>query len=216
MADKDISIVTIIQILREAAIKMQERHVKKLRDLDAAIGDGDLGITISKGFKAMEEVLSTIQTVKISKMLRDIGMAFNDAASSTFGSFFAIAFIKASRTVRDKEAIDVQDLNRMFQAAIQGIAEKGKAKLGDKTILDALIPASEVIQEVAKRNGSIYEAFQKASTASAEGVKKTKELRAKMGRARSFGERTQGIQDPGATAVYLFLSELLHALSKPQ
>jgi len=213
MTSKDISVTDIVHILKKAACQMQEKHIKKLRDLDAAIGDGDLGITISKGFKAMEEVLSIPKEVKINKLLKDIGMAFNEAASSTFGTFFATAFIKAGSAVEDKEAIDVGDLSRMFQAAVQGIIKRGRANLGDKTILDALIPASEAVKQVAEKDGSIYEALQRATSAAKEGVERTKDLRAKTGRARSFGERTKGVQDPGATALYFFLSELLNSLS---
>jgi dihydroxyacetone kinase-like protein len=213
MADKHINATTTVQILRETAVKMYQKHVKQLRDLDAAIGDGDLGITVQKGFKAIEKVLSTAGGVKIDNILREIGMAFNDAAPSTFGAFAAIAFMRAGKTVKGKEEIDVQDVSRMFQAATEGIVEKGRATLGDKTILDALIPASEAAREVAARGGSVSETFQKASTAAKEGAQKTKKLKAKAGRARSFGERTQGVQDPGATAVYLFLNELLSTIS---
>lgn len=213
MANEVLSGVIIVQALKEAAIKMQEKHVKQLQDLDATIGDGDLGITISKGFRAVEKILSVAKESKVGKILREVGMAFNEANPSTCGVFFATAFSKAGAEVKDEESIDVNDLSRMFQSAVQGIIKRGKAKIGDKTILDALVPASEAFDEVAKSNGSIYEAFQGAVCAAKKGVERTKELKAKIGRARSFAERTRGIQDPGATAAYLFLNELLDSLS---
>ena len=209
MADKQLTSAAVVQILREAAIRMQEKHVKTLRDLDALIGDGDLGITISKGFKAVEETLSVTKERKIGKILREAGMVFNEANPSTFGVFFATAFNEAAREVKDNESVSIDDMGRMFQAATQGIAKRGNAKVGDKTILDALVPAARAFQEAGESGSSVYDALQRTAEAARDGAEKTRELKARIGRARSFGDRTHGVQDPGATAVSLFLGEIL-------
>ncbi len=213
MADKQLTSTAVVQILRETAIRMRERHVETLRDLDASIGDGDLGITISKGFKAVEEILSVTEDRKIGRILREAGMAFNEANPSTFGVFLATAFNEAAREVKDNESVDIDDMGRMFQAATQGIAKRGNAKEGDKTILDALVPASRAFQEAAGNGSSVYDALQHAAEAAKDGAGRTKEMKARIGRARSFGDRTRGVQDPGATAVSLFLGEILDSFS---
>ncbi len=165
MNDNMLLSADIVRVLREAAVKMQENHVKEIRDLDAEIGDGDLGITVQKGFKAVEELLSSTDEHDISRILKDVGMVFSEANPSTFSAFFATAFRKASAVVKGKESVDISDLSMMFKSAVQGITKLGKAKPGDKTILDALIPASEEFEKRADKGGSIKNAFKAASEA---------------------------------------------------
>jgi dihydroxyacetone kinase-like protein len=202
-----------IQIILEASRAMQKNHVKQVRDLDAEIGDGDLGITIQKGFKAVEDLLAVPGDTPLDQLLKDVGMEFSEANPSTFSSFFATSFRKAGVSLKGKTQIDVHDLSDMFQAAVQGIMKLGKAEVGDKTILDALVPAAESIKKAADQEMQIFDALKQAEEAANEGVKSTIDMVSKMGRARSFGERTRGVQDPGATAVYLFIHELSMAVS---
>ncbi len=203
----------IIQVILEASRAMQQDHVQQVRDLDAEIGDGDLGITVQKGFRAVEDLLSNPGDTTLDQLLKDLGMEFSEANPSTFSSFFATAFRKAGVSIKGKTEIDVQDLCDMFEAAVQGIMKLGKADVGDKTILDALVPAAESIKKAADQNVPFPDALSRAESAAGEGVKSTIDMVSKMGRARSFGERTRGVQDPGATVVHLFISELTKAVS---
>jgi dihydroxyacetone kinase-like protein len=203
----------IIQVILEASRAMQQKHVEQVRKLDAEIGDGDLGITVQKGFKAVEDLLCDPGDTPLDQLLKDVGMGFSEANPSTFSSFFATAFRKAGVLLKEKTRIDVHDLSGMFQAAVQGIMKLGKAQVGDKTILDALVPASESIEKAADQDMPILDALALAEKAAKEGVQSTIDMVSKMGRARSFGERTRGVQDPGATVVYLFISELTKAVS---
>jgi dihydroxyacetone kinase-like protein len=208
MNEWEMTTADIKSVLKETAVQMQEKHVKEVRDLDAEIGDGDLGITVQKGFKAVEEYLSITDDTEISQILKQVGFVFNEANPSTFSAFFATAIRKAGVKARDRESIGVVDLSAMFEAAVNGIIKLGKAQAGDKTLLDALIPAAEAVREGADKNDTIPQVLSAAAAAAKTGMKSTIDLVSKMGRARSFGERTRGVQDPGATVVYLFLREL--------
>ncbi len=203
----------VIGVIIKASQAMRENHVKQVRDLDAEIGDGDLGITLQKGFTAVEDVLQNPGDAPLSELLKDAGMEFSEANPSTFSSFFATAFRKAAVKIKEKEEIDVSDLSAMFQAAVQGIMKLGKAAVGDKTLLDTLVPAAESIEWDAGRDVSITGALSNADGAAKKGMESTIDMVSKMGRARSFGERTRGVQDPGATAVYFIIHELSEAVS---
>jgi len=202
----------ITAVLKEAAFRMQKDHVKQVRDLDAEIGDGDLGITVQKGFRAMEQYLSDASDETITDLIKKSGMEFSEANPSTFSAFLATGFRKAASAVKEKREIDVKSLSAMFEAAVQGIMKLGKAGAGDKTLLDALIPASVAVKAASDRGGSVADALRDAADAAQAGMESTIDMVSKQGRARSFGDRTRGIQDPGATAVALYLRELIIAL----
>jgi dihydroxyacetone kinase-like protein len=202
----------VIIVLKEAAVKMQENHVKQVRDLDAEIGDGDLGITVQKGFRAMEEYLTDASDETVSDLLIKSGVEFSEANPSTFSAFLAAGFRKAAVAVKENKEIDAKNLSAMLEAAVQGIMKLGKAQAGDKTMLDALIPASVAAKAASDRGGTVADGLRDAADAAEEGMKHTIDMISKQGRARSFGERTRGVQDPGATVVAMYLRELIAAL----
>jgi dihydroxyacetone kinase-like protein len=216
VADCELSCKDAAEVLRQVAVAMQKKHIKQIRDLDAEIGDGDLGITVQKGFQAVEELIAGTEVSEIAPMLNEVGMVFSEANPSTFSAFFATAFRKAAVVMEGKKHIGLNDIADMFEAAVNGIMKLGKARSGDKTMLDALVPAAQAFQKGAQSGSTLLETLQEATVCAREGMEHTKELKAQVGRARSFGERTVGIQDPGATVVYLFLDELTGSLSNVQ
>lgn len=195
-----------ILIKSSSAVREQREHIRKL---DAAAGDGDLGITINKGFKAFEEFLSENEEeeISLSNLLQKGGMEFNNAGASTFGVFFATACMEAAKEVKG-EQVTLDTIGEMFQAAVDGIKKRGDAEVGDKTLLDALVPATETLQEAATRGESIGQAMAEAAEAAAEGAESTKGMAPKTGRAKQLGEQTKDVTDPGAEVVRLFLQEL--------
>ncbi len=201
----------VIRVLKEAAARMQG-HIKQVRDLDAEIGDGDLGITVQKCFGALENYLDGVQDEPISDILKGAGMAFSEANPSTFSALFSAGLRKAGNAVREKGSLTAGDIPVMFDAAVNGIMKLGKAQAGDKTMLDALIPAAQAASSAAEAGKSISEMLNAAAAAAEKGVQDTVGMVSKQGRARSFGERTRGVQDPGATAVALFIKESADAL----
>ena len=135
----------LISVLIKVAGDMKE-HVDQLRDLDAVMGDGDLGVTIGMGSDAMIAYLAAPDETDIGKMLVKCGMNVNKVNPSTFGTLQASAFMGAGKAVLNKTEITVVDLIAMGNGAIDGIKKRGKAEVGDKTMLDSLVPAVETFQ----------------------------------------------------------------------
>ena len=176
-----------------------------LRDLDAKIGDGDLGITITRGMSAVIEGLDDLKGTPVSNQLARSGMTFNRAAASTFGILFASAMMRGGAVVKDREDVGSADVVPIARAALQGLMDRGKAKLGDKTMLDALAPAIEAFDKAQQAGKSLADATDAAVAACELATESTIEMQSKVSRAGWLGERSIGVQDPGATAVLFML-----------
>jgi dihydroxyacetone kinase-like protein len=203
--------LTLSQVAKALAYVAQSAmaNAEKLRELDAATGDGDLGVTMTVGWKAVLEALPQLeQQGDIGKILAQAGMTFNRAAASTFGVLLATAMMRAGRQLQGKAEATLEDLMRALEAALQGVKERGKADVGDKTMLDAMAPALAALQEAASKGQSLPEALAQAAAAAEEGAAKTAGLKPRFGRAAWLGERAAQVQDPGATAVALMLRAL--------
>jgi len=194
----------VISILERIASDVPER-AEELRDLDARIGDGDLGFTVTKGLGAMAEALPGLKGQPPGDQLAKAGMAFNRAASSTFGVLFATALMRGGREIRGKENPAAADVVAVGRGALQGMMDRGKAKLGDKTLLDALAPAIDAFEEAQNEGDSLAQCAEKAIEACEAGVKATEAMQSRVSRASWLGERSIGVQDPGATAVLYML-----------
>jgi phosphoenolpyruvate---glycerone phosphotransferase subunit DhaL len=181
-----------------------------LRDLDAKLGDGDLGITITRGMAAVIEGLDDLKGTPVSNQLARSGMAFNRAAASTFGVLFATAMMRGGMAVKDREDVGAADVVAIARAAMQGLMDRGKAKVGDKTLLDALAPAIDAFDEAQSSGKSTKEATDAAVAACEAGTTATIEMQSKVSRAGWLGERSIGHQDPGATAVMFMLQAAQH------
>ncbi len=193
----------------EAALRKQAEDLMakadELRELDAAIGDGDLGITVTIGFQALCEALPQLEGADISTLLTRAGMAFNRKAASTFGALYATMLMRAARVAKGRDTIGAAEFAAMLSAAAEGVQERGKAQLGDKTMLDALVPAAQAAVAAVESGASLGEVAERAAQEADEGARATVGMRARAGRSSWFGERTEGVQDPGATAVSLML-----------
>lgn len=183
-----------------------------LTQLDAAVGDGDLGLTIAKGSAALQDYLAANDPGDdLGKFIAGMGMAFNRAASSTMGTLIATALMRAGREARGSSTLEAETLAQMFRAADAGIQERGKAKLGDKTIVDALHPAAEAFAAAIDQGDPLRAAGQAALEAAREGRDAVIPLRSRIGRAAWVGERTEGQPDPGTVLFVRILEALLEA-----
>lgn len=199
----------VVAALRQQAADLTA-HAEELRALDAAIGDGDLGITITIGFQAVCDALPELESADLRTLLMRAGMAFNRKAASTFGALYATMMMRAARVAGEREAagsagIDAGAFAAMLSAAVEGVQERGKAQRGDKTLLDALIPAAEAASAAVEAGASLAETAERAAAAAEQGARDTVNLKSRTGRASWFSERTEGVQDPGATAVSMML-----------
>lgn len=189
------------------ALPRLELSRDELRDLDAAIGDGDLGITVGDGAAAATAALLALPEDRpIGAILLAIAPAIARANPSTFAGLVATAILSASRSLGNLEDVDLETGLVAARAGADAIATRGKSALGDKTLLDALVPS---LAAAAAHPQAPLEA---ALEAARLGVAATRDLISQRGRAAWLGERTQGHPDPGATA-YLRLLEALAAVA---
>jgi dihydroxyacetone kinase len=188
-----------------AALKTQVEH---LTSLDQAVGDGDMGYTLGKIADALVGYAQATPANDLGKFLGSAGLLTNKAGPSTMGTLLATALMRAGKTVMGKAELTPADLVGMFRAAEQGIQERGKAQLGEKTILDALHPAVEAFA-AAVEAGEATEAAGRVALAAAEaGRDAVTPLRSQIGRASWVGERTEGQVDPGCAALVVILGAL--------
>jgi len=203
----------VVAILDKLAADIPAQ-AETLRELDAAIGDGDLGITVTLGFGAVVDALAGLEDADIGQLILRSGMAFNRKAASTFGALFAAMMMRAARIAKDKDSLDLAIIAEMAVEAAQGVRERGKSDVGDKTLLDALVPAAESLKASAQEGMLLGDALRAAAKAAEEGMTATKALKSKVGRSSWFAERTEGIQDPGATALYLMIASVSEYVSE--
>ncbi len=201
----------LISVLINVARDMKG-HVDRLRDLDAVMGDGDLGVTVGMGSDAMIAYLAAPDETDIGKMLVKCGMNVNKVNPSTFGTLQASAFMGAGKAVLNKTEITVVDLIAMGNGAIDGIKKRGKAEVGDKTMLDSLVPAVETFQRSFNGNGDIVEALRAAVSAAEAGMLATDHMKAKFGRGSWRPDGTVGKRDGGATAFYFMIESFARHL----
>ena len=199
-----------------AAVQRVADQLTELRDwlnqLDAAVGDGDLGITVFKGSAAMREYLATNPPGDdLGRFLAGLGMAFNRAASSTMGALTATALMRAGKEAHGMAELDGAALASMLHAADVGIQERGKAKPGDKTIVDAVHPAAEAFSEAIEEGQNLVDAASRMLEAAREGRDAVIPLRSKIGRASWVGERTENQPDPGTVLFVRVVETVLGA-----
>lgn len=205
MDELTISRRDLVTVMQKMATGLKE-HVDELRDLDAALGDGDLGVTVELGSNAIVAYLSTQNELDIGRMLAKMGMDINKVNPSTFGTLLASAFMGAGKATQGKNALIAIDLLTMGYGAVDAIKKRGKAEVGDKTMLDALVPAVEIYKEILSQNNDVIFALQKAAAASEEGMNATATMKAKYGRVSWRPDGGMGLKDGGATALYFLIS----------
>lgn len=195
-------VVSVLDVALTALAKQRE----VLRDLDAAVGDGDLGITVDKGSTAVRAALSERPPGNVGELLRTSGAAFAKANPSTMAALVGAGLLAAAKTAGEEREWTPQLAEKVGRAAMARIAERGKAELGDKTVLDALSPSLDALSRAAE--GQAVAAMIEAARS---GVVATTGQAGRRGRAAWVGERGNGHPDPGATAYVLFLTCLLEA-----
>lgn len=185
-------------------------HAEELRELDAALGDGDLGITVSAGSTAVVKAFAALPAeASVAEVLVAAGKAFSTANPSTFAALIGGGMLAASKAMAGQGTVGKAEAAQIGQAVAGRIADRGKSKLGDKTVLDALLPSLDVLDAT----GGDGVAVLSAMIASArDQVEATAKLQSQKGRAAWVQERSVGHPDPGATAYLRFLEELQKAI----
>ena len=179
-----------------------------LNELDA-IGDGDQGVTMTIGFRAVRDALPGLAGQDVGTIVTRVGLTFNGKAASTIGALFATSCMRAGREAKGLAEVGLPELAKMAEAAVAGVKERGKADVGDKTLLDAIVPLAGELRAVADAGGTLEEGLSRSLAAAEEGVKSTIPLKSKIGRASWLADRTEGHQDAGATSFYLMWKSLV-------
>jgi len=191
-----------------AIIETIEENKKYLTQLDAAIGDGDHGHNMAKGFGAAKEKLESTSPETPSDILKAVGMALISKVGGAAGPLYGTAFLNASKSVAGKTELDLNDFQVMLESALDGVKSRGKATVGEKTMVDAIEPALDALKKAIAEGSSTREAMDKAVAAAEEGVNYTKTIIAKKGRASYLGERSIGHIDPGAMSSFVILKTI--------
>ena len=197
----------VIAILKNIIAAIEE-NAQFLTDLDAAIGDNDHGINMARGFKKVDADLPGLEGKDIGAILKKVGMDLVSTVGGSSGPLYGTAFMKAGAKAAGKNEISLEDFIVMMDEAIGGVQLRGKAVKGEKTMLDAMIPAQEAMKAAAAGGADAAAVLQAGVKAAEEGVEYTKTIIATKGRASYLGERSIGHQDPGATSFTVLLKAI--------
>ena len=178
-------------------------------ELDSAAGDGDFGMSLAKGFKVVKAEWDSHSRDDIGAFLKDCGMIITEHCGGASGPIGGAAFRAMGKSAQGKATLNLVELGEMVQAAIDAVQKRGGAKLGDKTLLDALIPAVESIKASGAAGESFAVALPKGAAAAVQGGENTKLIAATKGRASYVGDRSISFPDAGATAIGIISTRLM-------
>lgn len=186
------------------------REQNNLTELDTAIGDGDHGLNMNRGFQKVAEKLPTLEDKDIATLLKTTGMTLLSSVGGASGPLFGTFFIKAAQSASDKESLSVADFAEVIKAGTEGVVSRGKAEPGDKTMCDVWWSVSKALENTTSQ--SLNDAITEAVEAAKQGVEATIPMKACKGRASYLGERSIGHADPGGTSVLLMMETLQQSL----
>lgn len=190
-------------------VDIMEKEKNYLCELDRKLGDGDHGVTMSIGWQAVNEQLNgkLADETDCGKISSTVGMTFLNAVGSSVGPLYATGFMRGGNAVKGKSELNDADLTAYWIAFINGMQERGNAKVGDKTMMDTLIPALEALET--NFDQDFIPAFESSVEAGEKGMLSTTDLVSRVGRSSRLGERSRGTQDPGATSAHMILKAFL-------
>jgi len=189
----------------EALAQVYAENKQYLTQLDSAIGDADHGINMDRGFTNVKADLAKTNPQDISAVLKTAAMSLIRTVGGASGPLYGTFFMRASAVCANKTELNEADVVALFEAGLEGILQRGKAELNDKTMVDAQTPALNAMKQALADGADLKTILQKGTAAAEEGMKNTIPLQARKGRASYLGERSIGHQDPGATSSYLML-----------
>ena len=202
----------LIQWLEKCATVL-EANKAYLTELDSPIGDADHGANIARGFATIVSKLPTVADKDIGQLLKMTGMTLMSAVGGASGLLYGNFFLKAATVAGNKTEVTAAELVQLLEAGQDGVVQRGRAVVGDKTMIDAWTPAINALREAVNAGQALPTALTAAVAAAEAGMKSTIPLQARKGRASYLGERSIGHQDPGATSTHLILQALLDTVS---
>jgi dihydroxyacetone kinase-like protein len=211
---KSINVKEYEEMILKIAKEIQN-HKDYLCRIDAAIGDGDHGVSMAKGFKKVEDKLKNSENLfTIAEVNEIVGLTLLQEIGGATGPLFSTIFLSSAKIAGDRKEVDLDLLSKMFTAAVEDVCKLGKSKPGDKTLIDALKPAAEALSQAARDGLSIEEGLNMAYQNALAGVEATKEMTPKQGKARYLKDRAIGHQDAGATSISIMFKAMKEYLDQ--
>jgi phosphoenolpyruvate---glycerone phosphotransferase subunit DhaL len=201
------SVKFVVRTIAQTAVDNE----KYFGDLDAVVGDGDFGYSLARGFEKVLLDWDTLEYNDTGTFLKKVSLIITGRIGGTSGPIWGTAFLRAGTFAGDKQELTGADAISMLRAAIEGIKKRGQTDLGDKTLLDALVPAVDQLELALTASTDVQTALQQAAVVARERAEATKELQAKRVRAAYSGERSIGTLDAGAGAIAVMFEQVSEA-----
>jgi phosphoenolpyruvate---glycerone phosphotransferase subunit DhaL len=200
MGEQTKNLLNLLEVVSQKLIAAE----RTLTDLDAAIGDGDCGASLKKGFQLILDRLPLMNDLGLGSILTRAGMTIMSSVGGVSGAIYATAFMRAGKKIGDKDRLTLRDVHEALTAAMEGMKERGEGtRVGDKTLVDALEPALDAFGEAIGEGDPNVRVLQKALEAARKGSDSTIPMVARKGRASYLGERSVGHRDPGSLVICL-------------
>ncbi len=203
----------MVQDFLAAASALMTENRDRLIDLDSVVGDGDLGLTMSDGFKAAYESVRESDEQDVGRLFYAAGKAMSTAVPSTMGTLMASGLMQVGKAFKGKTEIQSSEYASLFQAYFDGVSARGKAKVGEKTFLDGLFPAITAMQAAIEAGMSAAQIARSAADAAQKGFESTQGMVAVHGRAATRGEASRQLLDPGAAVAALLMEAFAQSVS---
>lgn len=203
MGRSRLSLAEVRDMMAHVSRRMIESK-NSLTQADRAIGDGDHGVGMARGFEAVLKTVEEKESGSVGQVFMAAGLAIMTSVGGAAGAVFGTFFRGAARNIMEAEDMTSQTLSRMLQGGLLAVKERGKAGPGDKTMIDALEPAA--VESLNRTSAPLDEALDAVAEAARLGLESTKGMVARVGKAKTLGERALGYPDPGALSTYLILN----------
>ncbi|NMR32031.1 dihydroxyacetone kinase subunit DhaL [Crystallibacter degradans] len=194
----------IVKTIAQTAVDSEQEFC----DLDAVVGDGDFGYSLARGFEIVLQDWESYDRTDIGTFVQRVAMVISARIGGTSGPIWGTAFLRAASVVKGKEAVNGADAVAMLRAAVEGIKARGGAEVGEKTLLDALVPLADALEQANAEGAGIAAAIEKAAKTARSAAEATSSMVARRGRASYSGERSIGSPDAGAMAVAIILERI--------
>jgi dihydroxyacetone kinase phosphoprotein-dependent L subunit len=177
--------------------------------LDSYAGDADFGVSLASGFRVVEQEWNDLDRSSIGNFLLKISMIITRNVGGCSGPIWGTGFMRAGALCKERTSITLEELDKMLSASIEGIQKRGGAQLGDKTLLDALIPIRDIVHDSAgKPDADARAVLEQATQVATDSIERTKDWVAKRGRQQFTGDRSRGTPDPGIVAIATMMNDL--------
>ena len=211
MCETTIDAASLRAVFRRVSAKMTENR-DYLIELDARNGDGDLGISMDAGYRAVSVYLDSAEEADLGRLFMRCGKVFNEASPSSLGTITALGFMGMAAVLKGNERVDLAGLVRAMRSGLEMIMKKAGARPGEKTILDSLHPGVQALDDAVQNGDGVKAAFEKAGAAAAEGSESTRQMRSVHGRAAYYGDKSIGVLDGGSVVGRLIFEGIAEAL----